>query len=116
MGGYPLGFEEFCPVSLLERHNWQQGDPRFAAVHRGRAYVFASEADRETFIGNAERYVPAAAGLDPVMASQGRQVAGVSDYTVIFDGRICLFANENTLTEFMRHPDRYSAEFKRSSR
>ncbi|HVW36198.1 MAG TPA: hypothetical protein VHB99_02795, partial [Pirellulales bacterium] len=36
----PLALEGFCPVTLMEKKAWHEGDTRYSAVHQGQIYVF----------------------------------------------------------------------------
>ena len=42
-GNPPLGMDGYCPVHLTESQQWQRGDVRWGAIHRGRTYLFVSQ-------------------------------------------------------------------------
>jgi protein disulfide-isomerase len=105
-----IGLDGRCPVTLVERHQWLAGDPRFGAVHRGRTYLFAGQQEQQLFLVAPDRYSPAIAGNDSVAASeQGLVIPGRREHGVFFGNRIYLFANEANLEKFEREPDHYAA-------
>jgi thiol-disulfide isomerase/thioredoxin/YHS domain-containing protein len=110
-GSPPLALEGFCPVTLTERRQWTVGDLRFGAVHRGRTYLFQTQADQQRFLANPDRFSPVMAGNDPVLALNANQsVAGRREHGVFYNDRVFLFSTEDTLNEFAKNPTRYSAE------
>jgi YHS domain-containing protein len=65
-GHDPLGyFTEGKPV---------EGQPTISAVHNGTMYYFASDANREAFIADPERYVPQYGGFCALAMSFGKKV------------------------------------------
>ena len=61
----PLGLYGFCPVSLSEKQQWVPGDHRFAAMHRGRTYLFAGPEQRRRFLADPDRYTSAVSDIAP---------------------------------------------------
>lgn len=49
-----------CPVSQVDRGDFQNGDPRWGVVYHGHLYLFKDLADRDRFAKDPERY----AGVD----------------------------------------------------
>ncbi|TVS19480.1 MAG: DUF255 domain-containing protein [Planctomycetaceae bacterium] len=106
---FKLALDGFCPVSLTLRENWQQGDPRWGAYHRGRTYLFASPTFREQFMADPDRYSPVLAGYDPTrFIDHGDPVEGQRQHGMWFRGRMYLFAEEASLERFQRSPDYYA--------
>jgi YHS domain-containing protein/thiol-disulfide isomerase/thioredoxin len=106
-----LGLDGFCPVTLIEKRAWAQGDARWGAIHRNRTYLFCSEAEQKQFLANPDHYSPVMSGDDAVLATDaGRSVPGERRYGVFFGNRVYLFQNEQTLKTFAAHPNRYAAE------
>jgi hypothetical protein len=54
----PLMLDGHCPVTLAERHHWQQGDPRIDAIHEGRSYLFVTQDEQRRFLESPGRYAP----------------------------------------------------------
>lgn len=109
-GSPPLGLDGYCTVSLIERKKWVAGDPLYGAIHHGRTYLFATAGEQQKFMANPEHYSPVSDGNDPVLATQGQKVPGNRTYGVTCGGRIYLFANAGTRSEFERNTARYVAD------
>lgn len=108
-GSPPLGLEGFCPVSLCEKQAWVPGDRRWGAIHRGRTYLFASPEEQRRFFTDPDRYAPAIAGNDVVLAVEQKQnVPGMRRHGVYCGNRVYLFASEDTLAKFARNPTLYT--------
>jgi YHS domain-containing protein len=109
-GSPPLGLEGYCPVSLAEKRSWTRGNSQWGAIHRGRTYLFISQAEQQKFLANPDMYSPMLSGNDPVLQLQQNQaVPGRREHGVFYNNRIYLFANEATLKEFTQAPNRYDA-------
>ncbi len=61
--GAPLGLHGVDPVAFIEENKAIEGDARYAAVHDGVAYYFASEVNAAAFAGNPDRYLPQNGGF-----------------------------------------------------
>lgn len=117
-GSPPLALDGFCAVSLFEnRDEWQRGDPKWGAIHRGQTYLFASQEAQQKFLANPDFYCPVCRGHDPVLAlDQNQAVPGRRQFGVFYNDRVYLFANEATLDQFSQNPKRYSAEILQAMR
>ena len=56
-----------CPVTLLSKGKWVNGNNEIGCVHRDRVYLFATAAHREAFLADPDRMSPLLAGFDPVI-------------------------------------------------
>lgn len=107
----PLGLDGYCPVELCERERWVRGDPRWGAIHEGRTYLFAGPEQQQNFLAQPNRFGPAFAGQDPILALDYNQsVAGRREHGVFYRDRVYLFAGEASYHRFMQAPDRYAVE------
>lgn len=105
----PRGLDGFCPVTLVEQSRWQQGDPRFGIVHRGKLYLFAGEAEKQRFWQDPDRYAPVLSGNDPVeLAETGRVIEGNRRHGVFFRNQVYLFSSEAALERFWSSPQQYA--------
>jgi len=108
-GSPPLAFDGCCAVSLKYERKWVPGDIQFGAVHRGRTYLFSSEAQRHQFLANPDAYSPVFSGIDPVMLLDGGQTSeGSRQFGYEYRGAFYLFASEETMKRFSENPDRYA--------
>jgi YHS domain-containing protein len=104
------GLNGYCPVELVENEKWVAGDPRWAIVHRNRTYLTSGPAQRQRFMANPERYAPVLSGNDPVWSvDRSRFVGGKTDFCVVYDGRLYMFAEAATLARFRQDPKHYAA-------
>jgi len=101
-----------CPVSLLTKSKWIDGEEEIGCVHRNRIYIFASQENLETFQTDPDAYSPILAGYDPVVFEEtGRLVDGMEEYGVFMGKtpkqRIVLFASPETRARFQLEPRKY---------
>lgn len=94
-----------CIVSLA---NGQQvkPNPQISATHRGRIYYFATEAAKQEFVENPERYAVAFGGCDPVQFVRTQQ-AVEGRFLAEYEGRFFMFASRENHEAFKANPDRY---------
>lgn len=108
-GAPPLGFDGYCPVTMRSAWKWQPGDPKWGAIHRGRTFWFAGQAEQQQFLANPDYYSPALSGMDPVLAIDHRQtVPGKREHSIDYDNQFYLFSSEASLQQFTSNPERYS--------
>ncbi len=110
---YKLGLEGFCGVTLMDEQRWVKGDAKWGCLHRGRLYLFASEALRDQFQMSPDMYSPLLGGADPVAfhmsgdLQQGKRKHGV--FYGEDDGPtvIVLFSNKENRAKFEEEPAEY---------
>jgi thiol-disulfide isomerase/thioredoxin/YHS domain-containing protein len=111
-----LALDGYCPVTLVDRRQWQAGDRQWGAIHRGRTYLFVGEAAQKAFLANPDRYSPVLSGNDPVMRLDHQQdVPGKREYGAFYNDRIYLFTSEDTFQRFDQNPNRYTIETSRQA-
>lgn len=105
----PVGLDGCCPVTLCEEMQWSEGDPRYAAVYRGRKYYCVGPEQLQRFKKSPERYSPVASGRDIVLEmDEDRFVAGKREHGLEYNRHIFLFASEDSLQEFWNSPEPYA--------
>ncbi len=103
-----VAMEGFCPVSLVKNEQWVQGQAEWSVTHLGRTYYCAGPVERECFLVNPDRYVPALGGCDPVVLLEtARRVPGQLDYCVTYDGKLYMFCNAANLAKFRQDARRF---------
>jgi YHS domain-containing protein/thiol-disulfide isomerase/thioredoxin len=106
----PLGFDGCCPVTLKAQNRWAAGSTAFGAIHRGRTYLFAGDAERQQFLADPDSYSPVFAGLDPVLLLEQRQtVPGTRKYGFKYGNAFYLFSCAETRDKFQASPHTYAA-------
>ena len=114
-GSPALAFDGYCPVSLKLARKWVAGNPQFGAIHRGRTFLFTSDAQRQQFLANPDTYSPVFSGMDPgLMLDQNQAVEGSRKYGYEYRGAFYLFHNKETMAQFANNPDRYSAQVRQA--
>lgn len=114
-GSPPLAFEGFCPVTLKVARKWVPGNPHFGAIHRGRTFLFSSDAGRQQFLANPDAFSPVFSGMDAViMLDQNQAVEGSRRYGYEYRGAFYLFHSQETMARFAKDPDRYSAQVRQA--
>ena len=109
-GSMPVGLEGYCPVTLTERGVWVEGRAQWGVRHRGRTYLFASEAQQKSFLADPDRFAPSLSGDDPVLAfDAGKSTPGQRRYGVTYQSRMYLFSSTHTRDAFAANPQRYTA-------
>jgi len=101
-----------CPVTLLKETKWVKGNDQYGAMHRGRLYLFASDAAQAEFLRDPDSYSPLLAGYDPVIFhEQGRLQDGKKTHGVFMTRQgkqqVVLFDNEETRAKFRANPAVY---------
>lgn len=85
-----------------------QGQESLEIERGGYRYRFATGADRETFVGDPERYEIQLRGACAFMAEHGAPPgSGDPDRFLVHRGRIYIFASENCRDSFKADPERY---------
>lgn len=105
----PAMLDGYCPVDLGKNERWSKGDPALAHTYQGMTFHFANAMQRECFLVDPERYVPAYSGSDAVLLIDGnRTVPGKVDFCVTYDGRLYTFSSAESLAKFRQQPKRYT--------
>ena len=104
---YALG--GYCPVTLLEQWEWKLGNIQFAETRDNQVYLFASSDAQHRFQQDPDRYIPAFSGNDVVLAiDSGETTRGKREHGITYEGRIYLFATEESLDRFSQSPKLYA--------
>jgi len=57
-----LALSGYCPVCIIEMKKWVKGDPNIHVNYDGHDYAFPGEKQRQMFLANPVKYVPALGG------------------------------------------------------
>ncbi len=98
----PIAFGGFCLVSLLDDNRLRRGSEIIRIDYRGQTLSFHSEAHKQRFLDNPERYWPMANGICPVTSEPGDPRVGVR-----WKGRLWFFSDRDRQQQFIRSPDRF---------
>ncbi len=87
----PVGLAGYSPVSYLANSRAEPGSPRYSAEHEGVTYFLTSEKQREAFLANPERFLPAYGGNCAFGCSVDSTFVPDPTSFVVIDGRTHLF-------------------------
>lgn len=102
------GLEGFCPVTLIEKEEWVEGNAQWSVIHHGITYHLSSAAQVQKFLANPDAYTPVLDGCDPVLfAETGEKKAGTADNCVVYEGKLFMFVSEANLNRFTSNSSTY---------
>tara|TARA_R110002072_G_scaffold927_1_gene7392 strand:- start:56286 stop:57887 length:1602 start_codon:yes stop_codon:yes gene_type:complete len=105
------GLKGFCPVALRDSRELKDARPSFQAEFNGNYFNFSSAEALETFKADPEKYVPAAAGQDVVLAAnEGTNREGSLDRAVWYRDRLYLFSTQRSHEEFIASPAKFAVD------
>jgi YHS domain-containing protein len=104
------GLKGFCPVRLRDHRQLVDGESRWSCEYEGRTYHMSSSAACERFKAEPAVYAPAAHGLDTIELAAGHEVEGSLDYAVWYQGRLYLFASQQSQETFVNSPQVHTAQ------
>ena len=61
--------EGYCPVCVIKIKKWVRGNPHYAATYDGKTYYFPGEDQKQMFLADPAKYVPALGGDCTVCSS-----------------------------------------------
>jgi len=104
-----VALEGFCPVCIIDVQKWVRGIAQHQATYDGKTYYFPGQEQKQTFLNDPARYVPALGGDSTVaLIDTGRRVAGSVHHAAFQDGRLFLFVDDNEKRQYLADPDKYA--------
>jgi thioredoxin-related protein/YHS domain-containing protein len=114
-GSPPLALEGYCPVTVIEKMVWKQGDPLYGAIHLNRTYLFPSAEQQAKFLANPDRYSPIISGNDPVVALEKNEiVSGRRQFGLVYENRMILFSSKESYDKFCKESKRYTTDLQQA--
>ncbi|MEM6691555.1 MAG: hypothetical protein AAF664_19155, partial [Planctomycetota bacterium] len=105
-----VGLDGYCPVCIIEMKQWVKGKPEYQVTYDGHVYHFPGEEQRQTFLKNPAKYVPAMGGNCIVCAVNMKQkVPGSVMHTALYRGRLYLFPGADQTEMFRKNPAKYAS-------
>lgn len=98
----------YDPVAYFIDQSARPGVTEYEFSFAGLTWRFRSEANRAAFAQSPQRYLPAFGGYDPVAVSTGVPLEGNPAFFAVSDGKLFLFAREETLARFLANPKNMS--------
>ncbi len=104
-----LALDGYCSVCIIEMKKWVRGNSEHQTTYDGKTYYFPSEKQKQMFLANPAKYVPALGGDCTVcLAKMGKRVAGSIHNAAFYERRLFLFPSADQKSEFMRRPQQYA--------
>lgn len=106
-----LAMDGYCGVTLLEKNEWLEGNPKFGVIHLGHLYLFVDADAMQRFLAAPEPFTPVLNGIDVVrFFEEKRIVQGKRDFGVRDpdNNRMFFFADEAALIHFENQHARYT--------
>ncbi len=104
----PLALEGFCSVCITEANKWVPGKPEFSTVFDGQQYNFPGDAQRQMFLADPAKYVPALGGDCTVcFLNAGKRTPGNIRFAVRHNERLFLFPSDEIRQAFKADPVRF---------
>jgi YHS domain-containing protein/thiol-disulfide isomerase/thioredoxin len=96
-------------VNLVSGRGLRPGEAAKAVQYDGMEFRFLDDAERDAFLKEPEKYLPAGRGRCAVqLVDQGASVPGDPRFGVYYKGRLFLCANEEMRQRFAADPNRYA--------
>ncbi len=106
-----LAMQGFCPVTVIKKDQWVEGNPKLGVIHLGKLYLFADAAAMETFLADPAPFTPVLNEIDVVRYFEERRIVkgkrewGLKDPT---HNRMFFFADEAAMNHFWNEYERYT--------
>ena len=108
--GQTVALEGYCPVCIIDAKKWVRGNPQHAVNYDGKAYFFPGEEQKQMFLANPAKYVPAMGGDCTVcFAEMNQRVPGNIRHATFYKNRLFLFPGDDQKGMFSASPGKYDA-------
>jgi YHS domain-containing protein len=94
----------YDPVAYFIDASARPGAAEYEFRFAGLTWRFRSEANRAAFVRSPENYVPVFGGYDPLAVSEGLPLEGNPAFFAVSEGKLFLFAREESLAKFLANP------------
>jgi len=100
----PLALHGVDTVAFINTGNRIEGSAKFAAVHDGVAYYFASQANLNTFLANPAQFLPQNGGFCTFGVSVGKKFDGDPRWADVRNGKLYVFLSEDIFKAYQKDP------------
>ncbi len=102
-----LALRGYDPVSYFNSNKPIKGNKGFSALHGGGRYYFTSQENKDSFLANPAKYLPAYGGFCSYGAASSYKVDGDPNVWNIVDGKLYLNINKSIDRAWARKRDFY---------
>jgi YHS domain-containing protein len=110
LAGNGVAIHGYDPVAYFVDGGPRKGRPELALDHAGARWLFASEANRERFRAEPQKYLPAYGGYCAYGVAQGYLVKIDPDAWAIVDGRLYLNSDRSVARTWRKDVPGYVAK------
>ncbi len=104
----PTLMDGYCPVAMVERNAWIQGDSQITCLYGNGRYCFENNEAKEKFFRNPAFYALVSDGMDIVLLTdQNRKTPGTRRLGIRYADLNFVFATKESLEKFRQNPDFY---------
>lgn len=94
-----LALDGYSPVSYIENNRAEKGNPAITTIYQDKLYSFTNAAQRDQFLANPDRYLPAFGGYCAYgMAKDAEFPADPTNFKIVGDRTFIFLRNEQTDT------------------
>jgi len=101
----PLALHGVDTVAFISTGNRIKGSAKFAAVHDGVAYYFASQANLDMFKANPASFLPQNGGFCTFGVSVGKKFDGDPRWADVRNGKLYVFLSEDIFKAYQKDPE-----------
>lgn len=98
-----VGLHGFDPVTYFTESAPQKGSAKISATHNGSTYHFASQANREKFIAEPEKYAPQFGGFCAMGVAMGKKFDVDPNAYKVVDGKLYLNLNKDVQKRWLEN-------------
>lgn len=103
-----VALEGYCPVCIIDMKRWVRGTSEHQVKYDGITYLFPGQEQKNMFLANPAKYVPALGGDCTVcLHKMGKRTPGNIRYASLYENRLFLFPSDEQKREFVAHPEQY---------
>ena len=103
-----IGLDGYCPVCIIEMKKWVRGDHSIQATHDGKTYYFPGDEQKQMFLANPAKYIPALGGDCTVcLTEKGKRMPGSVHHSALSGGKLYLFPSIDQKKMFVSNPRKY---------
>ncbi|QDS86146.1 YHS domain protein [Rosistilla ulvae] len=104
-----IAMDGYCPVCVIDMKKWVRGTTQFQANYDGKTYLFPGEEQKQVFLADPAKYVPALGGDCTVCSvNMSQRMPGTVQHSALYGGRLFLFPGEEQKAAFRADPKKYA--------
>ncbi|MBP86540.1 MAG: hypothetical protein CMJ64_07485 [Planctomycetaceae bacterium] len=103
-----LGLDGYCPVCVVKMKKWVKGSAEHQVVYDGKTYRFPGADQKQMFLEDPAKYVPALGGDCSVcLAKMGKRVPGSVKFGAVHKGRVWMFPGDDQRKMFLANAKQF---------